>query len=191
MRVMGVDLSVTCTGVAFPGGETMALKTRLTREERRFYLAEHVALAARTARAELVVIEGLAGAYKGEAAREIPMLHGAVRQELRRSYLPYMAGVYPATLKQFATGNGNAPKVSMRVAAKRLLGTEYPTDDECDADWLRVAGLTAYGLPVRVTGGGVLDVAPERRRALFITTGKKCIVWPEVGTHRPLPPAGL
>lgn len=181
MRIMGLDLSVTCTGVAFPAGETMTVKVKGRGDERRFRITEHVEVAARACRADLVVIEGLQGAYKGEAAREIPMLHGAVRLALRRSFIPFMTGISPATLKQFATGSGNASKTTMRVTAKRLLGAEYGTDDECDADWLRVAGLTAYGQPVsRISGPGRVSLPPVQVRTLHRTREGRTIEWPVV-----------
>lgn len=148
MRIMAVDLSVTCTGVAFPDGDTMAIKTRATGDDRRFQITEHVEIAARACKADLVMVEGLGGVYKGEAAREIPMLHGAVRLALRRSFIPFMRDVSPSTLKKFATGSGNADKAAMAAAAARHFGKRYATPDECDADWLRIAGLTAYGQPV-------------------------------------------
>lgn len=188
MRIMGLDLSVTCTGVAFPAGETMAIKVKSRGEERRFEIAEHVEIAARACRADLVVIEGLGGVYRGEAAREIPMLHGAVRLALRRSRIRYTAVVSPSTLKLFATGNGNASKITMRVTAKRLLGSEYATDDECDADWLRIAGMTVYGLPVRVSRPAALVFPEPQVQALFWTRAGKALEWPAVGLSRPLVP---
>lgn len=181
MRIMAVDLSVTCTGIAFPDGDTMAVKGRGTGDERRFQLTEHVEIAARACKADLVMIEGLGGVYKGEAAREIPMLHGAVRLALRRSFIPFMRDVSPKTLKKFATGSGNADKDAMKAAAVRLLGKRYATSDECDADWLRIAGLTAYGLPVPVESGrAVLPVPGPQQRVLFITSEGVRIKWPEV-----------
>lgn len=174
MRVMGLDLSVTRTGIAFPDGDTMAVRSKSKGDDRRFEITEHVEIAARACKADLVVIEGLGGLYKGEAAREIPMLHGAVRLALRRSYIPFMRDVSPSTLKQFATGSGGASKTEMRRAAKRILGTEYSTDDECDADWLRIAGMTAYGAlktPV---------VPQEQVHALFWTRAGGPVLWPDL-----------
>lgn len=184
---MGLDLSVSCTGISFPAGETMAIKVKSKGDERRFEITEHVEVAARACKADLVVIEGLGGIYRGEAAREIPMLHGAVRLALRRSFIPFMRDISPSTLKQFATGNGNASKTTMRVTAKRLLGAEYATDDECDADWLRIAGLTAYGQTVyRISGPGTFSLPEPQVRALFRTRAGKALEWPSVGSARPV-----
>jgi len=185
MRIMAVDLSVTCTGIAFPDGDTMAVRSRTTGDERRFQITEHVEIAARACRAELVMIEGLGGVYKGEAAREIPMLHGAVRLALRRSFIPFMRSVSPSTLKQFATGSGNASKDDMKAAAKRWFGKAYDTSDECDADWLRVAGLTAYGCAVPELGLASAALPDKQVRALFITSKGHLVKWPAVGAYRP------
>lgn len=190
MRIMAVDLSVSCTGIAFPDGDTMAVKSRSTGDERRFQITEHVEIAARACKADLVMIEGLGGVYKGEAAREIPMLHGAVRLALRRSFIPFMRDVSPSSLKKFATGNGNADKDRMQAVAARLLGKRYATSDECDADWLRLAGLVAYGCP----GSGLDGALPAAQvRALFFNVSGKPIAWPDVptpgGLYRPRIPA--
>ena len=59
--------------------------------------------------------------------------------------VPYV-DIAPKTLKGFATGNGNASKEEMRIAAMELLGLEGPiTTDEADAAWLREAVLHLAG----------------------------------------------
>jgi len=98
----------------------------------------------------------------------------------------------PASLKKFATGNGAADKDEMAKAAFRRLGRQYVTDDECDADWLRVAGRMAYGLGelTEYTRPGTDDwlrVPADQLRALRKNKSGEEIVWPVVGTHRPWP----
>lgn len=187
MKIMGVDLSITCTGVAYPDTSVQALKPKVKGDARLEYLADHIGLAARTSGAELVVIEGLGGRYLGEASRVIPMLHGAVRLELMRSKVPYML-LSPSSLKKFATGNGSADKTGMALAALKRLGREYATSDECDAEWLRIAGRFAYGLGEHLGGGRVLQMPQENLKALrWSITKREPIVWPEVGVHKPWP----
>lgn len=200
MQIMGLDLSITRTGVALPDRTTLAVvpPKQVTGDDRLEYFADHIGLAARTARVDLVVIEGLGGLYKGEAARTMPMMHGAIRLELKRHRLPYML-LSPSSLKKFATGNGGADKTAMALAALKRLGREYRTNDECDADWLRVAGRTVYGLGeygsgYGEAGGRLLSLPQAHLEALrWAGTGKARheIVWPEVGGHKPWPGIAL
>jgi Holliday junction resolvasome RuvABC endonuclease subunit len=196
MKIMGLDLSITCTGIAYPDTSVQALKPRGKGDARLEHTADHVGLAARTSGAELVVIEGLGGRYLGEASRVIPMLHGAVRLELMRNKIPYML-LSPSSLKKFATGNGSADKTGMALAALKRLGREYSTSDECDADWLRIAGRFAYGLGeygsgYGAAGGRLLQMPQENLKALrWSLTKKEPIVWPVVNGHKPWPEIGL
>lgn len=202
MKIMGLDLSITCTGVSLPDRTTLALappKT-VTGDDRLQYLTDRIGLAARMARVDLAVIEGLGGLYKGEAARTMPMMHGTVRVELIRLGVPYVL-LSPGSLKKFATGSGSADKTAMALAALKRLGREYSTSDECDADWLRVAGRFVYGLgePVdtlvgRAMDGGFLALPRDQVGALrWAGTGKTRheIVWPEVSGRKPWPRVAL
>lgn len=201
MRIMGLDLSITCTGVSYPDGTPQAIAPPkgVTGDDRLEYIADHVGLGARTAMAELVVVEDLAGIYKGEAARTMPMVHGAVRLELKRSRIPYML-LNASSLKKFATGKGTADKTAMALAALKRLGREYGTHDECDADWLRVAGRIVYGYgewverPVDRDGRyprRILELPQEQLRALRYGVQGKPVEWPVVGSHKPWPEVAL
>lgn len=158
---MGLDPSISSTGVAFPDGSTYAVRPRAKDGDRRLaYLRDHVAVAVRTARPDLVVIEDIQGLMRGAANKVIPMVHCAVRLPLLDAGVPYVL-VNPSVLKMFATGRGNADKAMMAKAALELSGQVFATDDECDAAWLRWAGLRMYGegpeellrLPVRSLAG--------------------------------------
>lgn len=191
MRIMGIDLSISSTGVSLPTAATFAIKPRSKGDARLREIADHLHVAAVGCGAELVVMEGLFGAYQGEAARVIPMLHGAVRLELQRLPVPYVV-LHQSTLKLFATGRGGAKKDAMAAAARERLGREYDTDDECDADWCRVAGRTAYGLRelTDLSGPGeFLTMPPEQVQALRATQGPRSrpIAWPVVHGREPWP----
>lgn len=196
MRIMGVDPSISCTGISLPEAGTLAIKPRTKGDWRLTEIGNHVQVAASTSRADLVVIEGLGGLYKGESARIIPMLHGVIRDRLQTVKIPFMI-LLPASLKKFATGNGAADKDQMALAAFRRLGRQYATDDECDADWLRVAGRTAYGLGELTEYGADdwLRVPAEQVKALRKNKHGETIVWPVVAadgaTHRPWPRVAL
>ena len=189
MRILGVDPSITCTGVSYPDGSTQAFKPRTTGDDRLEELADKVGWAALDC--QLVVMEGLGGVYKGEAAKIIPMLHGALRLELKRRGVPYMV-LMPSSLKKFATGNGSADKTAMALAALKRLGREYPTGDECDADWCRVAGRFAYGLAEWDLKGQPLQMPQDQLKALRWSLAKrKPIEWPRVGNYQPWPGVAL
>jgi Holliday junction resolvasome RuvABC endonuclease subunit len=187
MRIMGVDLSVACTGLGLPGGRTVAVKPKSKGDQRLKEITDRIRLNAYGV--DLVVIEGLGGRYLGEASRVIPMLHGAVRLKLMEDGIPYML-LSPSSLKKFATGSGTADKTAMALAALKRLGREYKTSDECDADWLRIAGRFAYGHcglePLE--NDRVLTMPQENLKALRWSISKKePIVWPVVGGQEPWP----
>lgn len=198
MRIMGLDLSITRTGVGLPDQTTCAWvpPKGVIGDDRLEYFADCVGYAVRSDRVDLVVIEGLGGVYKGEAIRTMPMMHGAVRLELKRNRVPYML-LSPSSLKKFATGNGGADKTAMALAALKRLGREYGTDDECDADWLRIAGRFVYGygelVPVRSTGAALTLPQDQLQALRWAGTGKNRhqLVWPTVGAHKPWPTVAL
>lgn len=189
MRIMGLDPSITCTGISLPDGTTFAVKPKTKGDDRLKDIAGRVNLWVQGQEVDLVVMEGLAGVYKGEAARIIPMLHGALRLELMRLRVPYMV-LNPTTLKRFATGSATADKTAMALAALKRLDREYGTSDECDADWLRIAGRFVYGLGHLQRPDGGLVILP-RAQVDALRKGVKGVplVWPVVGPWTPWPAA--
>lgn len=146
MEIMGVDAALTRTGVAFPDGSTRLIRTKDGGGDGRLlYLRDHLRIALRTSRPDLVVMEDLQGLYKGEAARQMPMVHGVVRVELMDQQLPYVV-VNPSTLKMYALGK-RGDKTAMMMAAYKRSGREFTDDNECDAAWLRWLGLDWAGRP--------------------------------------------
>lgn len=184
MQIMGVDLSITCTGVALPGGRTLAIKPSSKGHHRLREITDQIMWQARSTAVDLVVVEGLGGVYKGEAARIIPMLHGALINDLLRAGMPYM-WLAPSALKKFATGKGNADKTAMALWALKRLGTEYATGDECDADWCRIAGYFAYGGSVAGADGRFLLLPKAQVQGLFKNAKGQPIVWPVAGAYQP------
>lgn len=166
MRIVGLDLSLTSTGVATPSG-TQTVKSRAKGMER-LYELRRAALdyAMDPERAGLVVIEGYSMGTQRQAshAHALGELGGVVRLALWERGLPYV-DVPPATLKRFATGKGNAPKDQVLVAAVKRSGIEFATNDEADAWWLRALACEAYGEPI-------VDV-PAAQRAVV-----SAVSWP-------------
>lgn len=94
----------------------------------------------------LVVLEGMA--YDAfDTDRQLAGLAWNVRHSLWRLGIAY-ACVPPSTLKQFATGKGDASKAQMVAAAK----AEFPwfdgDDNAADALWLCSMGYVALGSPL-------------------------------------------
>jgi Holliday junction resolvasome RuvABC endonuclease subunit len=150
MRIMGLDVSMTCTGVAFPDGSTAVIKPRGKGDLRLLSIEERMGAALRLARPQLAVVEDDPGLFRGSAAKAIPMVQATVRLALMRAGVPYVL-VNTKMLKLYATGYGASDKASMAVAALTYAGREFTGDkggDQCDAWWLRAAGHAAYGEPV-------------------------------------------
>ncbi|MFF5451837.1 hypothetical protein ACFY40_11430 [Streptomyces sp. NPDC012950] len=146
LRVLGLDLSLTSTGVALPDGSTVRVETRQKDGDRRLVQVRDFVRAALAAdRPHVAVIEDLP--KHAMAAGLTAKVHGAVVCELLDAGVPY-AYVVPATLKSYACDNGRAEKPEMAAAAYLVAGVEFvgdPGGDQCDAWWLRAAGHEYYG----------------------------------------------
>lgn len=168
-RVIGLDLSITATGIALVDGETFTVAGKASEGDRRLAtialtVRSHTWHDDRGPLADLVVIEDLP--VHAHAAGITAMVHGAARLALLGAGIPYVL-VPPATLKKYATGKGNADKTAMAIAALKRTGREFTDDNQCDAWWLRAAGLQALGHPV-------VDVPQSQIEALAKVT------WPNL-----------
>lgn len=152
MNVVGLDLSLTATGIAFADGSTQTLKMPCKGMERLRALRDAILVrvigAGDRPRADLVVVEGYAmGTSRQAQSYAIGELGGVVRFALWTEAVTYV-DVAPAALKKFACGKGNAKKDEVFAAAIRRLGYEGNSHDEADALWLRAMGLAAVEEPV-------------------------------------------
>lgn len=159
-NVIGVDLSITATGICHSNGSCETVGGKASDGDHRICsITERVMSAVMREdplplhipgewdiwRVELVVIEGLAIHGPG-GAMAAAQLMGALKLCLIEGGVAYVE-VPPATLKKFATGKGNATKTDMAIAALKRAGVEFADDNQCDAWWLRQAGLHALGHP--------------------------------------------
>ena len=144
-RVLGLDLSITATGVAMPDGQLDTLRPSTVGDYRLDEIAQAVGILA--AGVDVVAIEE--GLVKSFASFKLGMVHGAVRRRLIVAGIPY-ALVAPATLKKYATGSGGSgvSKADMRMALYKRAEIDERDDNRVDAWWLRAAALDAYGYPI-------------------------------------------
>lgn len=144
-RVVGLDLSITATGICGLDGTCTTIGGKADRGDRRILDIRDAVIGAATD-AQLAVIEGLAVHGHGNAMAAAQVM-GAVKVALWERLVPYVE-VPPATLKKYATGKGNAGKPDMAVALYKRAGLELDDDNQVDAWWLRAMGMEHLGAPV-------------------------------------------
>ena len=137
-RVLGLDLSITATGLCLPNGTTETIATNAKHGDRRLVTITDRIMRAVLSGIDLAAIEDLP--THARAAGITGMVHGSVRELLIRHDVPY-AVITPATLKAYATGRGNADKTAMAIAALKRAEREFADDNQCDAFWVRAAAL--------------------------------------------------
>lgn len=146
IKIIGLDLSMTATGICLPDGGTLTVKTDPKHGDRRLVQIKNVvAEAVRINSVDLAVLEESPPGLKGPAIKAIHMVQGAVRTALIDVGVPY-AVVNPSTLKVYATGRKGANKTDMAMAAYKRAGLEFADDNQCDGWWLRLMGLDRFGL---------------------------------------------
>lgn len=134
--VVGIDPSLTGTGIAYIDGTTTVVRTKMTGDSRLLAIANAVATAVED-EPLLAVLEDLPTHAHG--AGKTGMVQGVVRLALLENRIDYVT-VTPATLKKFATGNGGANKGDMRMELYKRVGIDLADDNEVDAWWLRALG---------------------------------------------------
>lgn len=153
MKVLGLDLSLTSTGVARydPAGilpyTTNRLKTpdKLRGHPRLQWIRGHIRTAADLA--DYVIVEGPAFGAKGSAYHQLAGLWWLITHDLWNLGKP-VAVAPPAQIKRFATGKGSAGKDEVLSAVVRRYPDFKGGNDEADA--LVAAALVAekFGCPI-------------------------------------------
>lgn len=175
-RVVGLDISLTGTGIACSAGWCDAIGTNgittlpLARrdaalDQLAYDIVQHIG-----PQTQLVVIEAPAYSRSGGGAHERSSLWWRVVHRLLRWDIPVVE-VNPKHRSTYATGRGNAPKTAVVDAvARRWPRWETGGDDNAaDAVVLMAMGLDAAGHP--------LAVVPAKQRAALDK-----ITWPETVT---------
>ena len=133
-KMMGLDLSLTSTGVSI-NGETFSIKPKTRGIERLVEISDRIVNFAVNASPIAVVIEGYSFGSKFSRAHSLGELGGVVKVALHKSGFSIIE-IPPKCRAKFATGNGNASKTDVLNSLK----TQFPMrfydgygDDECDA----------------------------------------------------------
>lgn len=132
-RIVGLDLSLSASGIALPDGTTTTLYPNTVLPEIRLNrLYGRLQRTLEPATPHLAIIEGYAIHAIGPLGqiRRAEWI-GCAKLCLRRMRVPWVE-VNPTSLKMWATGNGNASKERMVLAA-RDAGGDPANDDEADA----------------------------------------------------------
>lgn len=145
--VLGVDLSIACTGWALVNYEDGALEeTGVIRTRPSDPLSDRITHVASTV-ADLVAHAGAVDVYleqpiayrSGTGTIHLGMVHGAVLMELRRAGHPTPGYANPSAVKRFATGVGGATKELVQEAAGNVWDVSL-TNDEADAAFVALFG---------------------------------------------------
>lgn len=148
LRLLALDLSLVSTGFARNWADTEVCSaglagtittTGLTGEKRLQEILRNVFLLCggsheSPVRPALVGIEGYAYAARNQA-HQIGELGGVIRLMLYQHSIPFVV-IPPTTVKQFATGKGNAGKDAVLAEAIRRLDYPGSSHDEADARWI-------------------------------------------------------
>ncbi|GAA4600163.1 hypothetical protein GCM10023194_81220 [Planotetraspora phitsanulokensis] len=177
-RVMGIDLAAEQSGVALPDESTTALKAKKVTgrartladdQARMHYVETSMDALLDKHKPHLVVMEDYAAHAKGGSAHRLAEIGGIVRLACWKANAPLVL-VNLSHVKMYATGNGAATKSQMATSAQARAGLVFPTEDECDAWWMRAMGCDWLGHPIVTVPKAQRDVLTRVK------------AWPEVGS---------
>lgn len=149
MKVVGLDLSLTATGVATGDGRLLTVYSEAggsTVGERALRISRlRVQIMEHMWDADMVVIEGPAYSRQQQSGHHLRAGLWWLIATTARAMAGEVIEVSPSALKKFATGRGNATKADMRVALLQRVGEDIRDDNQVDAFWLRQVGLHLLG----------------------------------------------
>lgn len=180
MKVIGIDPSMTATGLCARDGTTSTIKTVAKQRDNRLRVIRGAVAAVAVVQppnrptlrvpepVDLAVIELPPPGLKGPAIPALHMVQGIVRVALMDAGVPYVA-VNPQYVKAYA-GWARNDKDAMARAAYETDGSVFEDDNQCDAWWLRQMAMDHYGLlPL-----GTRRVSAQQRAWL------DKVVWPDL-----------
>lgn len=134
MRTMGIDPSLTSTGISH-NGITSVISTKMIGVPRLDFIASELIKFVQLHNIECIAIEGYSFASKNSQAHSIGELGGVIRHGLWKMGIPVVE-VPPTSRAKFATGRGNASKGEVISAVSARTGIVFSGaggNDECDA----------------------------------------------------------
>lgn len=154
--VLALDLSLTSTGWAYheasypPTLGPVECGTWPTKNlagvERLIAIRGHVHDLLRDY--DLLVIEDLPPATRGNSVNALAELHGVIRVALHDWGEPQATYINPSTVKRYSTGRGNANKAEVLSAAIQRFGYTGSSFDEADALIMCHAAMDLLGCPL-------------------------------------------
>ncbi|WP_141211273.1 RuvC family protein [Enemella dayhoffiae] len=143
--VIGIDPSLTATGICTTAGDLITLRSTPTAGGLPEELARIEALTGRILAhadgADVAVIEAPSFGQSRQGGEHIRAgLWWMIVAALTHADISTVR-VPPAALKKFATGRGNATKPDMRMALYQRASIDCRDDNQVDAFWLRQIGL--------------------------------------------------
>lgn len=145
-NVVGLDLSLTSTGLSY-GGTYIAIRSKHTGVERLNDICKEIAEFVSTIIDPVVVIEGYSFGSRNSQSHSIGELGGTVKLTLWGMGIPFVI-VPPTARAKFATGKGNASKSEVVSAVSARTGIVWEgagADDKCDAWILEEIGRCYFG----------------------------------------------
>ena len=152
-RVIGIDQSLTATGLAILIGDSLTTATLSppspTKECpsggacRLVWFRDRIGSVLRANRPTIVVMEGYSFGSKSHA-HSLGELGGVIRVLFFESGVEHAIVVPPGTLKKFATGNGAADKSLISKELFRKWGVDVSNNNEADAAALALIGAALH-----------------------------------------------
>lgn len=155
--VIGVDPSLSSTGLACHDGRLETIKTKTEWGDKRLVhlsagIYDEMDRISMDAPPALAILEDLP--VNAMSAGKTGQAQGVIRLALLDE-IALVLSIAPATLKKFATGKGNANKAQMRERFQVDTGTDNKDDNQVDAYYLR-----QYGLAIMAS---VLEIEDDYR----------------------------
>jgi crossover junction endodeoxyribonuclease RuvC len=148
VKVLGLDLSLTASGIYCDTCGGSIFKTKLRGMERLQAIRDEVVKHA--LHSDIILVEGYAFGARGNAMFSIGELGGVIRLALYELSKPYIE-IAPTQLKKFATGKGNANKDEVIAAAIRKFNFQGTDNNEADAYVLNRIGNSHYNGSIRTS----------------------------------------